>query len=148
MRAGFLAVIALAVDLALPTAQAASSDDALRSELKQLAGRLERLERWNAELEARLKKRVGDAAPVGIALGASHSSSEFSRGSASIVDAAGNPVFGFTAQGYEQLAEIYYRLRVHKNFEISPDLQWIANPAGNPNARPVKVLGVRLQFNQ
>ncbi|MEK7875539.1 MAG: carbohydrate porin, partial [Pseudomonadota bacterium] len=85
---------------------------------------------------------------LGIAFGANRSSEAFRNGSARVVDAAGSPVFGFAAHGAERVAEIYYRLRVHRNFEISPDFQLIRNPAGNSAAKPVKLVGIRLQLNQ
>ncbi|MBI2959108.1 MAG: carbohydrate porin [Betaproteobacteria bacterium] len=90
--------------------------------------------------------RGGDA--LGIAFGANRSSEAFRNTSAQVVDAAGTPVFGFAARGSERVAEVYYRFRVHQNFEISPDFQLIREAAGNPAARPVKVIGIRLQLNQ
>lgn len=46
----------------------------------------------------------------------------------------------------EQVAELYYRYRVAKQFELSPSLQWIANPGGDPGAPSIRILGLRSQF--
>ena len=99
-----------------------------------------------AEIGGSYWSRGADA--LGVAFGLNRSSQEFRDSSAGVVDAAGRPVFGFAAQGAERFAEIFYRFRVHRNFEVSPDLQLIRDPAGNANARLVKLIGVRLQLNQ
>jgi hypothetical protein len=99
-----------------------------------------------AEIGGSYWSRGADA--IGIAFGVNRSSEAFRNGSARVVDAAGSPVFGFAAQGVEKVAEIYYRFRVHQNFEISPDFQLIRDPAGNPAAKPVKLFGIRVQLNQ
>ncbi len=52
----------------------------------------------------------------------------------------------YTPNGAEQLAEIYYRYRIAKQFEISPDFQYISRMGANPGAGSVKVLGVRAQL--
>ncbi len=99
-----------------------------------------------AEIGGSYWSRGADA--LGVAFGVNRSSEEFRNSSARVVDAAGRPVFGFAAHGAEQVAEIYYRFRVHRNFEISPDFQLIRDPAGNSAARPVKLVGIRIQLNQ
>ncbi len=101
---------------------------------------------FGAEIGGSYWSRGADA--LGIAIGANRSSEAFRNGSAGVIDAAGSPVFGFAARGSEKVAEIYYRYRVHQNFEISPDFQLIRDPAGNPAARPVKIFGIRVQLNQ
>jgi len=99
-----------------------------------------------AEIGGSYWSRGADA--LGIAFGVNRSSEAFRNNSAAVADAAGRPVFGFAAQGAEKVAEIYYRFRVHRNFEISPDFQLIRDPAGNPAAKPVKLIGIRVQLNQ
>ncbi len=101
---------------------------------------------FGAEIGGSYWSRGADA--LGIAFGANRSSEAFRNGSAQVINAAGSPVFGFAARGAEQVAEIYYRFRVHQNFEVSPDFQLIREPAGNSAARPVKIFGIRLQLNQ
>lgn len=89
--------------------------------------------------------RGGDA--IGIALGLQRTSSAFSRDSAS-VDADGDGVadYDYTASGTERVLEAYYRYRIHKQFELSPDFQYIANPGGNGASSPVKIVGLRAQL--
>ncbi len=89
-------------------------------------------------------KRAADA--VGIAFGANRASADFRAQSAGLLDGNGNPVFGFASAGWEKTAEIYYRFLVHPKFEITPDFQYIRNPAANPGAKPVKIVGARLQL--
>lgn len=48
--------------------------------------------------------------------------------------------------GTERVAELYYRFRVSKQFELSPSLQVIANPGGDPAAQDVRIVGLRSQF--
>lgn len=51
-----------------------------------------------------------------------------------------------TAGGAERIAEMYYRFRVSKQFELSPNFQYIGNPAGDGSADAVKILGLRAQL--
>ena len=43
----------------------------------------------------------------------------------------------------ERVFELYYRYRVGKHFELSPDLQLIASPGGDASAATISVLGLR-----
>lgn len=90
-------------------------------------------------------RRGGDA--IGVAIGVNRTSADFRARSATI-DANDDaiPDFGFTANGTERVLEIYYRYRVNKQFELTPDFQFIAAPAGNATARAVTVLGLRAQI--
>ncbi len=47
----------------------------------------------------------------------------------------------------EHYLETYYRIVTHKNFQVSPDLQYIINPGGNGAERSVLMYGVRLHVN-
>jgi high affinity Mn2+ porin len=47
----------------------------------------------------------------------------------------------------EHYLETYYRIVTHKNFHVSPDLQYIINPGGNGAERSVFIYGVRLHVN-
>lgn len=90
--------------------------------------------------------RAGDA--IGIALGANRTSADFRvRSATRDADGDGVPDYGFSARGWEQMGELYYRFRVHKSFEISPDIQYIRNPAGNQDRRPVAIIGLRALLN-
>lgn len=95
-----------------------------------------------AEVNGSYWRRGGDA--IGFAMGGNRTSRDF-RGQSATVDADGDGQrdFGFFAQGWESVAEIYYRYFVHKHFELTPDFQYIRHPAGNPGRSDVKVVGVR-----
>jgi hypothetical protein len=81
---------------------------------------------------------------VGVALGWLRTSKDFRDNSTALdVDADGNPDFGYTATGTEQLAEIYYRMRLNKNLELTPDFQLISHPGGDKTASTVKVVALR-----
>ncbi len=81
---------------------------------------------------------------VGVALGWLRASKDFRDSSATLdVNADANPDFGYTATGTEQLAEIYYRLRLNKNLELTPDFQLIRQPGGDKTASTAKVVGLR-----
>ncbi|TCV79191.1 carbohydrate porin [Sulfurirhabdus autotrophica] len=95
-----------------------------------------------AEFNGSYWDRGADA--IGIAIGSNRTSKDFRTQSATVdADGDGIPDYGFAATGWEQVMEAYYRFHVHQRFELTPDFQYIRNPAGNPNARPVKILGVR-----
>lgn len=49
--------------------------------------------------------------------------------------------------GDEQYLEAYYRVVTHKNFHVSPDVQYIINPAGNEAQRSIFLYGLRLHVN-
>lgn len=90
-------------------------------------------------------RRGGDA--VGIAIGANHTSKDFRRDSLTLdADGDGDADFGFKARGYEKVVEAYYRYRINPQFELTPDIQWINNPAGNSSAANVTILGLRAQI--
>ncbi|MBI3228980.1 MAG: carbohydrate porin [Burkholderiales bacterium] len=46
----------------------------------------------------------------------------------------------------ERVAELYYRFRMSKQFELTPDFQYISRPGGS-NEGAIKVLGLRAQIN-
>ena len=82
--------------------------------------------------------RAGDA--LGLALGWMSTSADFERDAPTLSD------YGYAISGAEQVAELYYRYRINKQFELSPDLQYIGRPAAVPGARPVTVIGLRAQL--
>lgn len=49
----------------------------------------------------------------------------------------------FTPQGSERIVELYYRYRLSPQFELSPDLQYIAQGGGNPAAKAAKIFALR-----
>lgn len=85
---------------------------------------------------------------IGVALGWLRTSGNFRGNSATLdSDADGNPDFGYTATGSEQLAEIYYRTRINKNLEFTPDFQLIRHPGGDKSASTAKVIGLRAKVS-
>lgn len=44
-------------------------------------------------------------------------------------------------------AEVFYRMQISKHFVITPDLQYLINPALNPNASSIFVWGLRGRIN-
>lgn len=95
-----------------------------------------------AEFNGSYWDRGADA--IGLALGTSRTSGDFRAQSATVdADANGVPDYGFAATGWEQVAEAYYRFHVHERFELTPDFQYIRNPAGNAEAQAVTIVGVR-----
>lgn len=106
----------------------------------QLTGRVsfDRAITVGAEFGGGLWQRGADA--LGVSLGWLHTSSQFRNDAPILAD------FGFAASNAERVAEIYYRYRVNKQFELSPDLQLISRPAGNSEASLVKLFGVRAQI--
>ncbi len=48
-------------------------------------------------------------------------------------------------QDYESVVELYYNARINPHFNISPSIQYIANPGGASGVSDVIVLGLRLQ---
>ncbi len=98
-----------------------------------------------AELSGTSWRRGADA--LGLALGQLRASNAYrAAGGNGDLLGDGSGVFNFSPSGAERLLEIYYRYRISKQFELSPDLQYLSNMGGNPAARPVKLVGLRAQL--
>jgi hypothetical protein len=96
-----------------------------------------------AELNGSYWGRAADA--IGIA-GAWLQSGKAYRNStvtAWLDDAQTQAAFTFTPRGAEKLAEIYYRLRIAPQFELTPDFQYVVDGGGNSNGKAVKVFALR-----
>ncbi|MFC5300767.1 carbohydrate porin [Azospira restricta] len=96
-----------------------------------------------AEISGNYWGRGGDALGFG---GAWMKASDDFRRAGGTVDLTGDGVTAVSAyapSGAEKLAEIYYRYRVSPQFHLTPDFQWIGRPGANPDAKAVKVVGVR-----
>ncbi|MBI5721320.1 MAG: carbohydrate porin [Burkholderiales bacterium] len=50
---------------------------------------------------------------------------------------------GYAASGAERWAELYYRYRLNNRVDLTPDLQWVQRPAGDPRAASFTVVGLR-----
>jgi hypothetical protein len=48
--------------------------------------------------------------------------------------------------GLEQVCEVYYRIQLGRYVQLSPDFQYIENPAYNKDRGPVQVYGMRLRI--
>jgi hypothetical protein len=49
--------------------------------------------------------------------------------------------------GYENILETYYRVQVNKYAQVSPDLQYIANPGYNRDRGPAAVISMRVRLS-
>lgn len=47
--------------------------------------------------------------------------------------------------GLEQVTEAYYRIQIGRYVQLSPDFQYISNPAYNKDRGPIQVYGMRLR---
>ena len=82
--------------------------------------------------------RGGDT--VGLALGWLRTSNAYRTYAA---DAASPRTLG----DGEQVAELYYRWRMAKQFELTPSVQFITQPGSDTGATDVRILSVRSQFS-
>lgn len=88
-----------------------------------------------------------------LTLGAEFNGSYWSRGADNLGLAAGvlrssGDYRSFAGAGNaEQVAEVYYRYRISKQFELSPSLQYIGRPGGDNTAAAIKILGLRAQLS-
>lgn len=86
--------------------------------------------------------RANDA--IGFAGAWLKASSDFRKaGGSGDLDGDGVADFNYTPSGAEKLAEIYYRYSISPEFQLSPDFQWIGRGGANPDAKSVKVVGLR-----
>jgi high affinity Mn2+ porin len=89
--------------------------------------------------------RAGDA--LGLALGGQRVSGEFHDNSLTLdANRDGTPDFRYEASGTERVVEMYYRYRLNKRFELTPDVQLIQHPGGNGAAPTMTILGARAQL--
>ncbi len=81
---------------------------------------------------------------IGVAFGHLRTSRDFrAAGASGDLIGDGTGTFTWTPDGAEQVAELYYRYRLTRQFELTPDLQIIRKAGANPNAATIKVLGLR-----
>lgn len=101
---------------------------------------------FGADIGGNYWNRAADS--IGIAWAHLAASSEFAAISTSLdADTDSIPDFGWQADGAEDVAEIYYRLHLNPQFEISPDLQWQRHSGADRSARDIVVAGLRAQLN-
>ena len=99
-----------------------------------------------AEFNGSYWSRGGDS--IGVAAGWLRASDDYrAAGGSGDLDGDGVADFTFSPDGAEQVAELYYRYRITKQFELSPDFQLVRRMGGNPGASTAKVLGLRAQLS-
>ena len=114
----------------------------------QLSGkaRFDRALTLGGEIGGQYWSRSADG--LGIAAGVLRTSADFRRDSATVdADGDGMPDYGCAAGHAERIGELYYRFQLSKQLEITPDLQWIQRPGGDPGAKGVRVLGLRARVS-
>jgi hypothetical protein len=107
--------------------------------------RFDRALTLGAELDGTPWSRSADS--IGLALGSLRTSDAFRRDSLA-VDANGDGTadFGYQAGGNERLTELYYRFKLNKAIELTPNFQWLRNPGGDGTAGTVRVFGLRARL--
>lgn len=103
-----------------------------------------------AEFNGSYWNRGGDV--IGVAAGWMRSSKAY-RAAGGTHDLLGNddPAdfatfadnLSFTPRGAEQVAELYYRYRISSQFELTPDFQLVRRLAADPDAKSVRIFGLR-----
>ncbi|MBI3576133.1 MAG: carbohydrate porin [Gammaproteobacteria bacterium] len=89
--------------------------------------------------------RAGDA--LGIAVAHLRVSGGFRHDSLALdANADGTADFGYQADGAERVAEVYYRWRLAKQFEITPDIQFVRRPGGDGTKPGIEIVGARAQL--
>ena len=85
---------------------------------------------------------------LGAAIGWLQTSDDFRQASLTVdADADSNPDYGYDASGSEMVTELYYRYRLNRQFELSPNLQYIHRPGGNGAAESITAFGLRAQLS-
>ena len=83
---------------------------------------------------------------LGIGFGLLKVSDDFKRDSLTLdADGDGTADLGYTAEGMEQVAEIFYRYRLMPKLELSPNAQYIRQPGGNASSNDAYAVGLRAQ---
>ncbi|WP_051082617.1 carbohydrate porin [Uliginosibacterium gangwonense] len=90
-----------------------------------------------AELSGNAWDRGADA--IGLAAGWLKTSAAWKEASPTLE--------AYQASGAEKVYELFYRYQVNKAFVLSPDLQYLVNPAGNPDAKSAFAYGVRAKVS-
>jgi high affinity Mn2+ porin len=84
---------------------------------------------------------------LGFAVGALRTSRDFRNDSPTLdADGDGNPDVGYQPSGFEQQVELYYRYKLNKMVELTPDIQWIRRPGGDGAAPTITLVGLRAKI--
>ncbi|MEZ5661710.1 MAG: carbohydrate porin [Burkholderiaceae bacterium] len=87
------------------------------------------------EWQAGRMGRPDDA--LGFALGSLHTDKAYRD------HTANGTAVGYAASGRESSMELFYRIGLGEGFHVSPSVQWVRRPGGDPNAGTVRVIGLR-----
>lgn len=88
------------------------------------------------ELDGSAWGRAGDG--LGMAWAVLRTSGPFAAASAADLGR-----YGYGARGAERIGELYYRIQLNEQVEITPSVQYMARPAADPDAKGITVLGLR-----
>jgi high affinity Mn2+ porin len=100
---------------------------------------------WTASVGISVKgtawRRQNDAFGLaGVVSGASYSAQKFlEAGGTDILDGDGALTYGS-----EKVVEAYYNLAIWKSLQVTPDYQFVDDPAFNRDRGPVSVFGIRV----
>ena len=115
---------------------------------QQMSGkvRFDRALTLGSEINGSYWSRGGDS--LGIATGFLRASGAYHDAGLRTLDVNGDGIsdIAYTPGGSEKLAELYYRYRISKQFELSPNFQYITGLGGNADAASVKIVGLRAQL--
>ncbi len=90
------------------------------------------------------RRRTGDTAPVAAWFPCF---TAFEAATADSVIVVGfQPGDGTLRYGAERITEMYYRYRLSRSVQVTPDLQYIANPGFNRDRGPAKIIGLRVRI--
>lgn len=108
---------------------------------QQITGnvRFDRALTVGAEINGLYWDRGGDS--MGVALGWLKSGKNYRTDAPLLIENS------YAPQGAERVAEVYYRYRINKQFELTPDFQYFGKPASNPDLPNIKVIAVRAQIS-
>lgn len=115
---------------------------------QQISGavRFDRALTLGSEINGSYWSRGGDS--LGVAVASLHAGSDFVNGACIASDDTGacTETLAYNPTGAEKIAELYYRYRITKQFELTPNLQYLSRLGGNADADAVKILGLRAQL--
>jgi outer membrane murein-binding lipoprotein Lpp len=81
---------------------------------------------------------------VGLAVGWLSPSAEFEAAAPGLdADGDGNADFGWTSSKAETNVELFYAWQVNKNLQLTPSVQWIAQPGGDASAEDISIISLR-----
>lgn len=74
---------------------------------------------------------------LGLAVGALETDADYRRATAD------GTLAGYAASGRETSVEVFYRYSLAEGLHLTPSVQWVRRPGGDPSADTVRVIGLR-----